>query len=473
MSERTGRVEWSGFLVRMSFWKIVISLMIAVSCVGTQGEPARGSMRQGAKKVSAQKPAASKAKASKPSAQTTKKPVAKKPQASAASQPAQSQYRRSPYVGAIVADAATGRIIFSDNADRKAYPASVTKLMTALLVLEDVEQGKYKLTDRATASVRATFEQPSGVGIKPGQSMTIDDLLMSIMVKSANDAAVVLAEHAADGDLLKFIARMNARAKELGMASTKYDSPNGLPPYDAKQRPKKWRHGYDSSTAADILKLAREVVKHQQIFKYTSTKIATVTDGAGQPLKAVNHNNILVKDKQKILNAKGESEVDGLKTGYIDAGGSSIALTGARDGHRAIVVVLGAANTKDRDQHARTLMVRALDAVAAPPKETAPPAAAAKDTPPPAQDAQPSPTATETAKSTEEKPTPTQDATQPPAPASGGGSLALGLLLIFVALGVAAAAYFAWKWLGKGNREEWEFEDIPTDPPAVPPAETP
>ncbi len=460
MNERTGRVEWSGCQLRMSFWKIVISLMIALSYVGTQGEPARGSMRQGAKKVSAQKTSASKAKASKPSAQATKKPVAKKPQAPAASQPVQSQFRRSPYVGAIVADAETGRIIFSDNADRKAYPASVTKLMTALLVLEDVEKGKYKLTDRATASVRATFEQPSGVGIKPGQSMTIDDLLMSIMVKSANDAAVVLAEHAADGDLLKFIARMNARAKELGMASTKYDSPNGLPPYDSKRRPKKWRHGYDASTAADVLKLAREVVKHQRIFKYTSTKIATVTDGAGQPLKAVNHNNILVKDKQKILNEKGESEVDGLKTGYIDAGGSSIALTGVRNGHRAIVVVLGAATTKDRDQHARTLMLRALDAVAAPPKETAPPAVAAKDPQPPAQNVQLSATATE--KSVEEPPKPTQDATPPTARTSSGGSMAFGFILIFVAGGVAAAAYFAWRWLGRGTHEDWEFEDIPT-----------
>ena len=466
MSEQTGVAEWSVCRVRMSLLKIACSLTIAVLCLAVQGEPARGSMRQGAKKVSAQKkPAATKAK--KTSAPATKKPVAKKPAASqpTASQPVQSQFRRSPYVGAIAADAATGRIIFSDSAERKAYPASVTKLMTALLVLEDVEQGKYKLTDRATASVQATFEQPSGVGIKPGQSMTIDDLLMALMVKSANDAAVVLAEHATGGDLLKFIARMNARAKALGMASTQYDSPNGLPPYDAKRRPKKWRHGYDSSTAADILKLAREVVKHKKIFKYTSTKIATVTDGAGQPLKAVNHNNILVKDKQKILNEKGESEVDGLKTGYIDAGGSSIALSGTRAGHRAIVVVLGAATTKERDQHARTLMVRALGAVAAPPKEVPPPAAVVKDTPPPAQNVQSPTAAPETAKPTEAAPKPAQEATPPPASSSGGGSLALGLLLIFVAIGVAAAAYFAWKWLGKGNREEWEFEDIPTETP--------
>ena len=159
--------------------------------------------------------------------------------------------------------------------------------------------------------------------------------------------------------------------------------------------------------------------------------------------------------------------------GYIDAGGSSIALTGVRNGRRALVVVLGSSTTKERDQHARTLMVRALEAVAAPPKETAPPAAAAKATPPPAQDAQPSPTATETAKSTEETPKPAQEATPSPAQSSGGGSLALGLILIFVALGVAAAAYFAWKWLGKGSREEWEFEDIPTEPPSTAPAATP
>lgn len=88
-----------------------------------------------------------------------------------------------------------------------------------------------------------------------------------------------------------------------------------------------------------------------------------MTDGAGKPLKMVNHNNILVKDKQKILNENGESEVDGLKTGYIDAGGSSIILTGKRNGKRAIVVVVGSKTSKLRDQHARQLMVDALDKI--------------------------------------------------------------------------------------------------------------
>ena len=467
-------MEWSVLRMRKSMVRMAVSLIAAAVCAIAHGEPARGSMRQGAKKVSSQSSAQTK-KTSQPAktqkAATSTKRTNKKPastQSAQASEPAQSQFRRLPYVGAIAADAETGRIIFSDNAERKAYPASVTKLMTALLVLEDVKNGKYKLSDRATASVRATHEQPSGVGIKPNQSMTIDDLLMALMVKSANDAAVVLAENAMGGDLMAFIARMNGRAAELGMKDTKYDSPNGLPPYDAKRRPKKWRHGYDTSTAADILKLALEVVKHKQIFKYTSTKIAVVTDGSGQPLKAVNHNNILVKDKQKILNEKGESEVDGLKTGYIDAGGSSIALTGTRNGRRAIVVVLGSATTKDRDANARSLMIRALDAVASPKvqapvanaapvpetnsnKSSEQPVANAKDTTPPAAAA-------------ETQATSTAETPAPAAKPEGGGSSSLGWLLILVALGVGAAAYFAWRWIGKDNREDWNFEDIPSDP---------
>ena len=273
-------------------------------------------------------------------------------------------YRKDPYVGAISAVAKTGKVLFSDNANAKAYPASCTKLMTALLVLEDVAAGKYALQSQATASVLATFEEPSSVGIKPGQSMTIDDLLTALMVKSANDAAVVLAEHSA-GSIEAFIARMNARAAELGMSNTRYDSPNGLPPYGgAKRRPKKWRHDYDCSTAADLLKLGRELVlKHPEILRYTSKKIAEVTDGSGKPLTMVNHNNVMVKDKLKIFNPDGREAVDGLKTGYIDAGGSSIVMMGSRDGQRVLVVVLGSQTSTLRDENASRLMRDALGAV--------------------------------------------------------------------------------------------------------------
>ncbi len=278
--------------------------------------------------------------------------------------PPETAFRRTPYVGAIAVDAATGRVLFERNADVVARPASVTKLMTLLLCIEDMHALKYDPTTRVTASVRCSREKPSVVGLKPGQSMTVDDLLMSIMVKSANDAAVLLAENSTakragreiqPGDLQAFVMRMNSKAKELGMKNTHYETPNGYPPPPGSKRP------FDTSTCRDLVKLARKIVTMPEVFRFTKTKLCTVTDGAGQPLKMVNHNNILVKDKKKILNEKGESEVDGLKTGYIDAGGSSIVLTGIRNGKRAIVVVVGSQTSKLRDEHARKLMVDALD----------------------------------------------------------------------------------------------------------------
>ena len=276
-------------------------------------------------------------------------------------------FRRTPYVGAIAVDAQTGRVLFERNADQVARPASVTKLMTLLLCLEDMHAMKYEVTTRVTASVRCSQEKPSCVGLKPGQSMTVDDLLMSIMVKSANDAAVLLAENSTaknagreiqPGDLQAFVQRMNRKAEALGMVNTHYETPNGYPPRPGSKRP------FDTSTARDLVKLAKAVLRYPEIFRYTKTKLTSVTDGAGNPLKMVNHNNILVKDKQKILNDRGESEVDGLKTGYIDAGGSSIVLTGQRNGKRAIVIVLGSQTTKLRDASARQLMVEALDKIA-------------------------------------------------------------------------------------------------------------
>lgn len=275
-------------------------------------------------------------------------------------------FRRTPYVGAIAVDAQTGHVLFEDHADTVARPASVTKLMTLLLCLEDMHALKYDPTTRVTASVRCSQEKPSCVGLKPGQSMTIDDLLMSIMVKSANDAAVLLAENSTarnagreirPGDLQAFIVRMNAKARQLGMLHTHYETPNGYPPKPGSKRP------FDTSTARDLVKLAQAVLRYPEVFRFTKTKLTTVTDGAGNPLRMVNHNNILVKDKMKILDELGESEVDGLKTGYIDAGGSSIILTGKRNGKRAIVIVLGSQTSKLRDQHARQLMVDALDKI--------------------------------------------------------------------------------------------------------------
>ena len=269
--------------------------------------------------------------------------------------PVETEHRKVPYVGAISADAATGRILFSDKADAEAYPASVTKLMTALLVLEDVEKGRYSFSSLATATKDVNRCEASWVGLKAGQSMTVDDLLTALLVQSANDAAIVLGVNSA-GSLEAFVERMNERARELGMENTAYYNPNGLPkPKYAKE--------FNRTTAADQLKLALEIVKHERIFKYTSVKLGQVKDGNGNIIKFVNHNNVMVKDKLKVINPDSSEAVDGLKTGYIEAGGSSVVLSGSRAGKRAIVVVLGSASAPDRDNAARRLMEDALSSL--------------------------------------------------------------------------------------------------------------
>lgn len=289
--------------------------------------------------------------------------------------------RVAPYVGAASADS-TGRILFADNANRAAYPASVTKLMTALLVLEDVRAGKYSFFDKVTATADVYKCEPSWVGIKPGEKMSVRDLMMALMVESANDAAIALGVHSA-GSFSGFVARMNSRAKELGMTNTTYYNPNGLPPNPARKYP--WKN-FNVSTAADQLKLAVQLLKYPEILEFSSVKTCdlvktaegfrvNVTRQVNRPLRETklavgetlvknlrNHNNVMVKDKLKVFGPDGKECVDGLKTGYIDAGGSSVILTGVRNGRRVIVVVLGSDGTKVRDEHARRLLTDALDA---------------------------------------------------------------------------------------------------------------
>ena len=299
---------------------------------------------------------------------------------SARAVPVQTAHRRSPYVGAISVDAATGRVLFEQNADAEAYPASVTKLMTLLLVMEDVKAGKYTLETKVKATADAYRSEPSWVGIKVGEKMSVRDLCTALMVESANDAAIVLGVHAS-GSFDAFVARMNARAAELGMTRTKYYNPSGLPPNAAKRYP--WK-SFNVSTARDQMVLARELLKRPEVLPFTSIKTAdliktadgfrtSVTRRTNEPNVATapaageriikqlqNHNNIMRTDKLKIVNADGTEAVDGLKTGYIDAGGSSIVLTGRNKGKRVIVIVLGSSSSKERDAEARKLLIDAL-----------------------------------------------------------------------------------------------------------------
>ena len=336
------------------------------------GSPARTeSAKPAAKKAkAATKPATEKPKAAaKPTKpqRVAEKRVAEKPKT--AETPARlSAAPRAPYRGAIAVDADTGRILFADNERTTAYPASITKLMTFLLVLEDVNTGAYKLNDRVVASALAASMEPSSVGLRAGQSMTVHDLLLSIMVKSANDAAEALAEHAAakqlkggkaDPDELRaaFVERMNRKAQALGMRDTRYASPNGLPP------PRGSKRGFDVSTAADLVKLGQAIVRSRQALEYTSRPQCKVTDGSGKPLTLVNHNYFIPGNPDPKRLCTPVEGCDGLKTGYTAASGSSIMLTAERNRRRAIVVVLGSAGRHERERAAENILRDALGAI--------------------------------------------------------------------------------------------------------------
>ena len=279
---------------------------------------------------------------------------------------------RAPYRGAIAVDATTGRVLFADNERVTGYPASCTKLMTLLLVLEDLREGRYKLSDQAVASAYAASMAPSKVDIRPGQSMKVEDLLYALMLKSANDGAVVLAEHSAaahgvggpahpevraEDRVAAFVARMNRRAQELGMTDTRYASPNGLPP------PRGTKRGFDISTARDLAKLGQRLAMMPEVFTYTSRASYTVTGGGGQPISFQNHNYFVPRNRDPQGLAISVPECDGFKTGYTAASGSSIVLTAQRNGRRVVVVVLGSAGRHEREAAAGRILRDALDAV--------------------------------------------------------------------------------------------------------------
>jgi len=248
---------------------------------------------------------------------------------------------KSPYSGAIVIDAATGRVLFEDNADARGYPASITKLMVLLVILEAVEAHRLTLDEPVTVTAQVSKIGGSQVYLKQNEVFPVDELLYALVVQSANDAATALAIHYA-GSKEAFVKLMNKRAQEIGMKDTVFRSVHGLPP-GRGQLP-------DVSTPRDIAKLCRELLKRTSALKYTSTKRRLFRADAAEPFVMMNHNRLL-------RNAEG---CDGLKTGYFRAAGFSIAATASRKHQRAIAVVLGASNGRVRDAKARAILDKGL-----------------------------------------------------------------------------------------------------------------
>ena len=320
----------------------LLCLIAVISCVTTLDLPAQT-------KAPTAKPA--------PAKTTAKTP------APAAPQKPKGSISKDPYIGAIVLNADTGKTLFEDKADVPGYPASTLKLMTLLVLHEKIEAGELKLTDLVSVSKKASTTGGSQVWLDTREKFRVEDLLYALMIQSANDAAVALAEHVAVSTEA-FVALMNAKAAKLGMENTRFASVHGLPP-GADQK-------HDVSTARDLGILCRELCKRPGIFDYTSTparQFRAPLEGAGipdaqrpvyvanaKPIDMLTHNPFL-KPPHKIEGC------DGFKTGYTVSAGYSIAVTCKRNNRRVIVVVLGSEKRETRDAKAKALLSQAWAAL--------------------------------------------------------------------------------------------------------------
>ena len=254
---------------------------------------------------------------------------------------------RDPYLGAIVVDAATGKVLFEDQSDAKGYPASVLKLMDLLIILEKVQQKQISLQDQVPVSAKASKTGGSQVWLAEKESFTVDEMLYALMVQSANDAAVALAEKVG-GSTDGFVELMNRKAKELGMNNTVFHSVHGLPP--SRGQP------HDVTTARDLSILCRELLlKHPDTLRYTSTRERPFRPNAGKKTVTMRtHNHLLARVEG----------CDGLKTGYIAQAGFSIAVTASRQNQRIVAVVLDSIDLKTRDSKAAELVAKGFAAAA-------------------------------------------------------------------------------------------------------------
>ena len=222
--------------------------------------------------------------------------------------------------GTICVDAATGTVLAQGTADYPGSPASVTKLMTLLLVLEDLRDGKATLRSRVGVTKEAANTGGSQIWLAVGETFTVEDMLYALMLKSANDVAVALAVDRA-GSTAAFVARMNRRAAELGMSRTRFVTPNGLT-YG--------KGPHDTTTARDLAKLAVVLCGMPEALRFTSAK-RYVLRRPLKPMEVLNHNHLL----------DSFPGCDGLKTGWTEAADASIVTTAKVGGHRVIAVVLG------------------------------------------------------------------------------------------------------------------------------------
>lgn len=232
----------------------------------------------------------------------------------------------------ILIEAETGKVLYEYEADMRLAPASVTKIMTILLVAEEIGKGTLKLTDIVQISDNASHMGGSQVYLKAGEQMSVEDLLKSVIIASANDAATALAEQVA-GSVEGFVERMNARASELGMSNTVFENPTGLDDSTVDHK----------TTARDISLMSRELMKHEFILNYTTIWMDSIRNGA---FGLTNTNRLI-----RFYNG-----ANGLKTGSTSKAGFCISAAAKRDGMQLIAVIMGAPNRDIRNEIAKKLL---------------------------------------------------------------------------------------------------------------------
>lgn len=226
---------------------------------------------------------------------------------------------------AIMIEASTGEILFQKNKDEKLAPASMTKMMSMLLIMEEIESGNLKWDEMITTSEKASSMGGSQIFLKVGEKMSVTDLLKGVAIASGNDAVVALAERIS-GSEEAFVKRMNTRAKDLGLRNTNFVNATGLTADN------------HYSSANDMSLIAKELVKHEKILEFTSTYEDYLRKDTKSPFWLVNTNR-LVRFKEG---------VDGLKTGFTDEAGYCLTATMKKDGMRLITVVMKEENANKR-----------------------------------------------------------------------------------------------------------------------------
>jgi len=238
-----------------------------------------------------------------------------------------------PYKGAVIMDAATGQVLFEDHEGDPSPPASMTKLMTFLVLHDKLQSGALSLDTDITVTAADSKIGGTQVWLKQGEVFPVEELLYAMMIQSANDAAYALARTAA-GSTEAFVELMNAKAREIGMMNTTFKTPHGLPPSNRRVS-----EG-DLSTPHDFALLCRELLLKTDVLTYTSVKTREFGhDVRDENVVMNNHNHLLGKI----------AGVDGLKTGFTNGAGFCLSATAERNGRRVIVVVMGFQDRKIRD----------------------------------------------------------------------------------------------------------------------------